>query len=268
MNANTPSSKSLSHGHVLRTIAWVVFLEAVRGRLLWLVVAILVIGLGLAEFIADVAITGSQQIVRGLLGSWLRASAVFVSALFVATSMVRDFNDKGTELILALPIPRAVYLFGRLAGYWYVVLVTAMLCGALILLYVPFEQALIWTLSLLCELTLIVALAVLCLLTLNHITLSMSAVMGFYLLARSMGAIQLIGQNPLLDLSSVSQQVITFLLTCLAYILPNLNQFTLSQWLIYESATAGDLIPIVLQSFVYVLLLCAASLFDLQRKVL
>jgi len=258
----------LSHGVVLRAIARVVFLEAVRGRLLWLVIAILIIGLGLAEFTADVAITESEQIVRGLLGSWLRASAVFVMALFVVTSMVRDFNDKGTELILSLPIPRGVYLFGRLAGYSGVAAVMALLCVLFLLLYVPVDQALIWSLSLLCELILIVALAVLCLLTLNHTTLGMSAVMGFYLLARAMGAIELIGQNPLLDLSSVSQQVINSLLTGLAYLLPDLYHFTLSQWLIYEDATPQVLLPILGQSFIYVVLLCAASLFDLQRKVL
>ncbi len=258
----------LHHGPVLRAIARVVFLEAVRGRLLWLVMTILVIGLGLAEFTADVAITESDQIVRGLLGSWLRASAVFVSALFVVTSMVRDFNDKGTELILSLPIPRAIYLFGRLAGYWYVCAVIALLCGALLLLYVPVDQALIWMLSLFFELVLIAALAVLCLLTLNHITLGMSAVIGFYLLARSMGAIALIGQNPLLELSSVSQQVINSVLTGLAYLLPDLHLFTLSQWLMYENATPQLLLPIVGQSLIYVVLLCAASLFDLQRKVL
>jgi len=256
----------LSHGPVLRAIAQVVFLEAVRGRLLWLVMTILIIGLGLAEFTADVAITESDQIVRGLLGSWLRASAVFVSALFVVTSMVRDFNDKGTELILSLP--RAIYLFGRLAGYWYVSAVIALLCGALLLLYVPVDQALIWMLSLFFELVLIAALAVLCLLTLNHITLGMSAVIGFYLLARSMGAIALIGQNPLLELSSVSQQVINSVLTGLAYLLPDLHLFTLSQWLMYENATPQLLLPIAGQSLIYVVLLCAASLFDLQRKVL
>ncbi len=258
----------LSHGSVMRSIAWVVFLEALRGRLLWLVVAILVTGLGLAEFTADVAITESRQIVRGLLGSWLRASAVFVTALFVVTSMVRDFNDKGTELILSLPIPRGVYLFGRLAGYWCVATLTALLCAVLLLLYVPPDQVLIWTLSLLCELVLIVVLGVFCLLTLNHITLGMSAVMAFYLLARAMGALQLIGQNPLLDLTSVSQQVINTLIAGLAYLLPDLYRFTLSQWLMYENATPQLLLPILGQSLIYVLVLCMASLFDLQRKVL
>ena len=83
-----------------------------------------------------------------------------------------------------------------------------------------------------------------------------------------MGAIQLIGQNPLLDLTSVSQQVINAVLTGLAYLLPDLHQFTLSQWLMYENATPQLLLPIFGQSLIYGVLLCAASLFDLQRKVL
>jgi len=268
MPVNQNATTILSQGRALRAIARVVFLEAVRGRVLWLMLAILVIGVGLAEFTAEVAITETGQVARGLLGSWLRASSVFVSALFVVTTMVRDFNDKGTELILSLPLPRSVYLFGRLLGYGYVALVAVVLCAGVLLLYAPLDQVLIWVLSLFCELLLINALAVLCLLTLNHITLGMSAVMGFYLLARSIHAIALIGQNPLLDYSSVSQQIINFMLAILSYLLPDLSRFTLSQWLMYGSATPDVLLPIIAQSLIYTVLLCAASLFDLQRKVL
>ena len=47
----------------------------------------------------------------------LRVASVFLVATFVITSMVREASDKGLELLLALPMPRAVYLAGKLAGF-------------------------------------------------------------------------------------------------------------------------------------------------------
>lgn len=257
-----------SSASALKAIAGVVTLEALRGRMVWLLAAIVLSGLGLAEFTGDVAITESRETVRGLLGAWLRVSAVFVVALFVVTSMVRDWNDKGIELVLALAVPRSVYLFGRLAGYWSVALVAALVCGVVMLLYVSPGQAALWTASLACELILVAALAVLCLLTFSQVTLGMSAVIAFYLLARSIAAIQLIGQNPLLGLESTSQIAINGLLSAIAFLLPDLDRFTRSEWLVYESAAWGDLAVVALQTAVYLLLLCGASMFDLQRKVL
>ena len=47
----------------------------------------------------------------------LRACAVFLIAAHVASSTLREMNDKGLELMLALPLPRATQYLGRLAGF-------------------------------------------------------------------------------------------------------------------------------------------------------
>ncbi len=88
-------------------IAAYTLLEGMRNRLAWLVLGIIVAVFGLSEFIAEVAITETVEFQSAFLGATLRGFSVFMVSLFVITSMVRELNDKGLDLVLSLPIPRA-----------------------------------------------------------------------------------------------------------------------------------------------------------------
>jgi len=248
-----------------RTIAFYTLLEALRNRLMWLVVLVALIGIGLSGFLQEIAITESSQIQVALLAAFLRFSAVFLLATFVVTSMVREFNDKGLELVLALQLPRAGYLLGKLAGFAALSLVPALLFGLLTVLLAPAAHAALWTVSLICELWLIAAFSLLCVLTFNQVMAALSASMAFYLLARSVAAFQLIGQGPLSD-KSVSQQVINFVIDAIAALLPHLDEFTRTDWLVYHNGNLATLFPLLAQTGIYLALLAGAALFDLYRK--
>ena len=247
-------------------IALFTFLEALRNRLLWLVLVFVLTGVGLAEFLGAVAITETRQFQSGFMGALLRAAAVFILSLFVITSVVREFNDKGVELVLSLPVPRSSYLLGKLAGFSGLAVLVAVLCGFFLLIYAPPLQVMIWTLSLCMELFIVTALSLLCLFTFSQVTAALSAVMAFYLLSRSMTAIQLMGHFPVVSMDSLAQSVVVAFLDALAFVLPELDGFTLSAWLIYHTATWSVLLPILGQTAIYVSLLSAAAMFDLYRK--
>lgn len=247
------------------TIARYTLIEALRNRLSWLILAVALIGIGLSGFLNELALTESRQIQVAVLAAFLRFSAVFLIATFVVTSMVREFNDKGLELLLALPLPRAAYLFGKLTGFAALALAPALLFGLLTLFFTsPLNMAL-WTLSLLGELWIVAAFSMLCVLTFNQIMAALSAVMGFYVLARSITALQMIG-NDALAAPSVSQQVIGFVVNALSSVLPHLDQFTRTDWLVYQSGSWTDLTPLLIQSALAVALLGGAALFDLYRR--
>jgi len=248
-----------------RTIALYTLLEALRNRLMWLVVAVALIGVGLSGFLQEIALTESRQIQLAMLAAFLRFSAVFLLATFVVTSMVREFNDKGLELVLALELPRAGYLFGKLAGFAALALVPALLFGLLTLLLAPPEQAAWWTLSLVCELWIVAAFSLLCVLTFNQVMAALSASMAFYLLARSVTAFQLIGHGPMTD-QSISQQIINFVINAIGVLLPHFDEFTRTDWLVYHSGDLTALLPVLAQTGIYLALLAGAALFDLYRK--
>ena len=249
----------------IRTIAYYTLLEALRNRLIWLVVAIALIGIGISGFLNALALTESREIQLALLASILRFSAIFILATFVVTSLVREFNDKGLELALALPLPRAGYLFGKLAGFATLAVLPAILFGLLVALLAPAAQCLLWTLSLICECWIVAAFSMLCVLTFNQNMAALSAVMGFYVLARSIATLQLIGSGPMIDDTS-SQRVINFVIDGVSVVLPHLDSFTCTDWLVYHTGDWSTLAQVAVQSGIYLALLAGAGLFDLYRK--
>lgn len=247
-------------------IASFTLLEALRNRLLWLLVVLLIGGFGLSEFIGEIAITEAGQFRSGFLGAVLRICAVVVLALFVITSVIRELNDKQLELVLSLPMTRTSYFLGKLLGFSLLGLLVAAVFSAVLMIYSPPLQALLWGLSLFCELGIVIAFSLLCLFTFNQVTAGVSAVMAFYVLARSLSAIQLMGKGPFYDPDALSQTFINGFISALAFVLPELDRFTSSEWLVYYTGHWTDLLPIAGQTFIYVLLLSGAALFDLYRK--
>ncbi|WP_256077134.1 ABC transporter permease [Massilia sp. YIM B04103] len=246
------------------TIARYTLLEALRNRLLWVLAVIALAALGLSGFLHAVALTESRQLQAALLAALLRLSAVFLIATFVVTSMAREAHDKGSELLLALPLPRAAYLLGKLGGFCLLALLPALLFGALGLFFAPPAQAALWGTSLLCELWLVAGFALLCMFTLNHVLPALAATLGFYLLARSVAALQLIGQHS--GAADAGQRAIAAGMDLLALVLPTLDRFTRSEWLVYHDGSWRQLAVVLGQTAVYLLLLAAAALFDLYRK--
>lgn len=241
--------------------------EAFKNRLLSLTLVVLIASFGLSQFIGDLAITESTETKVALLGAFLRLFAVFITSLFVTMSMARELQDKGFDLMLSMPFPRAAYYFGRLFGYSATALVIAVLIALVLSIDTgPRVGVVIWLISLGCELLLVASLSVLCLLTFNQPTAGISVVMGFYLMSRAIASIQLIGQSPVLDSGAFSQQFMSVLVDFIAFLLPELHRFTQSQWLAYDTARWADLLPIIAQTLAYELLLVGAGLFDLYRK--
>jgi ABC-type transport system involved in multi-copper enzyme maturation permease subunit len=251
--------------HIL-TIARLTWLEAFRNRLLWLVLAALLIAFGLAEFLGSLAITESVQMRAVLLAALLRVFAVVVVSLFVISSGVRELDEKATDLLLSLPVSRASYYFGKLLGFSGLALLMALLCAVAAALYAPPGQAALWAMSLGCELLIVVAFSLLCMFTFHQVTVAVSVVLGFYVLSRSMAAIQLVGSGPFADSGGLSQRVMTTVIDAIAYVLPSLDRFTPSEWLAYHTGQWHELLHVAGQTGVYLMLLAGAGLFDLYRK--
>ena len=228
--------------HVTTAIATQVLLEALRNRLAWVLAGLTALALGLAAFIGALTLTETVQVQTALSAALLRICAVFLVAGMVVTSMAREAADKGQEMLLALPVPRAAYLFGKLGGFALAAAIPALLFGALALLVAPALPAFVWTVSLLCELWIVAAFALLCALGIGNTLAALAATLAFYLLSR-IGTIDVVSA-----------------------LLPRLDRFTRAEWLVYGDAGLAQLAPVLGQSAIYVALLGAAALFDLYRK--
>jgi ABC-type transport system involved in multi-copper enzyme maturation permease subunit len=248
------------------TLASYVLLEALRTRFFAIIIILLFTGIGLTLFLGQVAIIETYAIQSSLLAAFLRLAAMYMVSLFVITSTVHEFNDRTIYLLLSLPLPRSVYFIGKFHGFAFVAFFTALTFGSALLSYVPFPAVSLWTLSLFCELLIITALSLWCILTFQHTIQAFSAVVGFYILARSINAMQLMAQGPLNIAPSWIDQLINLLIKLIAMLLPNLERFTQSSWLIYASGSLEILTEIIVQTIIYILFLLTLSLFDLYRK--
>lgn len=249
------------------TIARYTLLEAVRNRLAWLFLLVACAAVGLSGFLQELALTESRAVQAALLAALLRIAAVFLVSTFVVTSMVREANDKGLELLLALPMPRSTYLLGKLCGFGALAMLPALLFGALCLFFAPIGQAALWSVSLLCELWIVAAFALLCVLSFSQVMPALAACAGFYLLARSIGSLQLIGHGGH-GAQSWQQQAMAGGIDTLAFLLPRLDTFTRTEWLLYHGGDLAALLAVLGQSAVYIALLGSAALFDFYRKSL
>lgn len=254
--------------NLLLTIAKFSILEAIRDKFLIFIFMGFVAFFCLSMFIGELAITEGIQMQASILASSLRLFSIFTVSLFVITSMVREFNDKGFELILSHPVPRSSYYFGKFSGFSVIALLVSIMSFLCLCFFAPLDLTFYWSFSLFCELLIIIALSLLSLFSFNSITISFSVVIGFYILSRTIEAIQLISDSPIVASNAISHQFINGLLDTIAYVIPDLYKFTQTEWLVYISDVKTEILVVFGQTVVYVVLLSCVALFDLYRKEL
>ena len=248
------------------TIAFYTLLEALRTRLLWVVLLVAVAILGGSLFAQQLAITESDRFQTAFLAALLRPANVFILSLYIITSMARDFNERNFELILSLDLTRSSFVLGKLVGFGALAFLLALLSTGLLAWPAYSGDAILWGTSLLCELWIMAALSLFCAITFNQIMPAASLVLGFYLLARSITAIQMIGGSSLLDATALSHQFMVFMINSIALVIPRMDTFTQTAWLVNHTGSWNLFVPIALQTLIYCTVLVSATLFDTYRK--
>jgi ABC-type transport system involved in multi-copper enzyme maturation permease subunit len=247
-------------------IARFTLLEAWRTRLPWVACGTCGVLLLASLMVQHVAIAETTRMQTGFLAAALRLACVFLLSLHVASSMVREFNDKNVDLLLAMDLPRAGYYLGRFAGFAAIAACLAALSGATMLLVLHDAAVAWWSVSLAFELLLIAALSLFCVITFVQIMAAITFVVAFYLLARGLGAVRLLSQSPLLSPGEWTNRAVSGTVDAMSWVLPDLSRFTLTTWLVDQPPGWHALGFVASQSLIYAALLVCAGLFDLYRK--
>ncbi|MBF0400566.1 MAG: ABC transporter permease [Magnetococcales bacterium] len=250
------------------TLAFLTLLEGARQRLVVVLLGILLVGLSLAGFAGALAITEAREVRSTLLGAFLRFAAALLTALYVLHSQFRAYHDKGLEQLFSLPLTRTVYLFGKLAGYGLLIMIMVGLFSGVLLFFAPPLQVALWGGSLLLELWIVAAFSFWVQLTIRSFPAAFLMVLFFYVLARTLTSLQLVGQGVIMPQHSPYFQAINAVLAAIGFILPGLDRFTQSEWLAYGSGQWEDLLFVCGQGVIYLILLAALALIDLYRKSL
>ena len=244
-------------------IAYYTLLEAARSRLAWLVLSAVLIFVTASFFIQALAITDSVRLQVAFLATSLRAASFFLIAAFIISTLQREHNDKGPSLLLALDLPRGHYVLGKALGMAGIASLIGLACALPVALFAPPGAWLVWAASLLLEAWIVAAVSVFCGTSLRNVTAGLALTLGFYLLAKSLATLQLISHAGSMG-ASASHRYMTQMLDTVALLLPRLDQFAPTRWLV--DGTSGALAPLALQALIFVALVTAAAMFDMYRK--
>ncbi|MBF0296186.1 MAG: ABC transporter permease [Magnetococcales bacterium] len=256
-------------GGLARHFGVLVHLTLLEGwRTRFMVLAVLAMGSGLlvAGFAGELAIAEAREVRVAILGSWLRLCAVLLITLFAVNSQMREMHDKQLEMFLALPRQRGIHLVGRVLGQGAVALLLAVLFVVPLVGSVPVGQVALWGFSLWVEQWIVAIFGLMSVLVLRQVPLAVTATCGFYWLARSLEALQLVGQGPIMPVHSPFLVFVNSIIVTLNYLIPALHRFTRAEWLMYGSGTWEDFRFIAAQGVAACLLLTGMALFDFARR--
>ncbi len=256
----------------LWAIARYTLLEHLRGRMAASALFVLTAALILSRLLDGVAVTEAAALQATLTGAWLRLAMVILLSSAIIVSQVREAGDRTRDWLLAFPMPRSVWLGGRLLGHAAAAGLLA-LCAMLPLLGTAgVAGTLLWGAGLCLELLVCTCMAVFLSISLTQAPAALLGLAGWYLLSRSMAALQLVAAAPLLDDGTAFMHLSPWVLKGIAFLLPRfdlLSQGTdLSRGALgLATVTAWAALPaLALQMLVYAGLLVCASQVDLARR--
>lgn len=250
----------------ISALAGLAWLEVRRTRLIWGAVIIAAVLLSGSLFARSLALTESARLQLSVLAPCARLLAVFLTCLHVLSSMVRESQDRVSDLLLSLDIARSEYLVAKLAGYLAVSTLFAVVLGAPTLMLAPPLAWVLWLASLILECGLVAAAALFCAVTWNQVLPGTTFVMGLYTLCRTITAIVLIATASPFRGDDPWQAGMAHALRGLSWLLPDLSSATRTAWLLDATTVTPAVGPIFAQMAVGIGMFLGAAMIDLYRR--
>lgn len=273
----------------MRTTIRYILLTALRD---WLFIGLFVaifIAFGVSAFLGGTAITEENQMTTTFISGSTRLILLVGLIVFVCFHVRRAFDNREIEVIISRPISRTEFVFAYWLGFAVVSLIPVIILTIAIGVYsgilsdsikpsidasfvglTPASSKLIgliyWGISLAMETFFVVAFALFSSLILRSAVTSVLLCFGFYIISRMMGFFLYVLQKPYLFNNFKFGAMMEKLLFSVSTILPRLDLFSKSKWLIYGVANDTAYLTFIPQTLIYVPLLLLAAIFDFKRK--
>ena len=187
--------------------------------------------------------------------------------VFVCFHIRSAFDTKEIDVILSRPISRANLVIAYWLGFAFVALLLTIPVIAIVgLIGVGNWQGFLgWAMSLLFETFIVVALAMFSAFTLRSAVTSVIACMGFYVLSRMMAFFVFTSNSGMVG-GEMKFTFMRYMLKVISMVVPRLDFFAKSQWLIYGFDSSQDWVVCVVQAFIFIPLLLLVCITDFRRK--
>lgn len=188
--------------------------------------------------------------------------------VFICFHIRNGFDTKEIDVFLSRPVSRPNLVLSYWLGFSVVAVLLVVPTVAIVYAVGALDQQgfAFWGASLLLETLLVVAAALFSAFTLKSAVSSVMASLGFYVLSRMMGFFIATSQSSMLFRSSELNDFSKFLMEHLAIVVPRLDFFAKTEWLVYGVADRADMHLFVLQAVIFIPLLLSATVIDFRRK--
>lgn len=246
-----------------------VLITAIRDRLITVLLLSLVAAVGGAAILAASAMAEKREFGLVFGGELVRWVLVLGLITFISFHIRRMYETREIEAILARPISRTTVVLAYFTAYAALSLLLSLVAPVLLMAAFGADgPGLVeWGTSLILEGFIVVGIALFCAMTLGSATASVMAALGFYLLARSAAFFRAIVANHTATFDQVLlNDVNRLVMEAIAALMPRLDLFGQSRWLVYGPGGGWGLAELALQTAVYLPLLLLATIRDLHVK--
>ncbi len=245
-----------------------ILLTALRDFLFLGLLIALALAASVAATLGGTAMVEKEAMTLVFSGAASRLILMFGLTVFIAFHIRQAFDQKEIDVLLSRPLSRFQILFSYWLGFSFVAFLLV-LAAVTILSFLPVSNMTgfaYWGVSLLLESWLMVAIALFASFTLSSAVASVLASMGLYIAGRMMAFFVATSESQMLFRDDLINEVLRLIIETSSIIIPRLDLFTQSEWLIYGVVRPEDTTIALLQVLIYIPLLIAAATIDFKRK--
>ncbi len=254
----------------MRTTIKYIVLTAIRDWLFPGIFLALLAGFLLASFLGDNALVEPEQMKIVYIAGMSRIILHVGLIVFVCFHVRRMFESREIEVFLSRPISRTAFVISYWLGFCALgfLLVVPVILALMALLPVDAVGGTVWSISVLMEAFIVIAFALFASLILKSAVSSVLLCFGFYIAARMMGFFLYIVEGVGVTDTTTIGKIAEKLLVVVSMIMPRLDQYGLSEWLIYgiKAEQHGVIGLVLVQSLIILPLLLACAVYDFKRK--
>ena len=199
--------------------------------------------------------------------SWSARVILIVGLIvFICFHIRSSFDTKEIDVILSRPISRSNLILSYWLGFSFIGLLLAVPTISIIAIIGAndFVGFIGWSTSILLEIGLVVALSLFAAFTVRSAVVAVLGCMGFYILSRTMAFFVFASNSG--AVSGEKFIILKWILQTISTVMPRLDFFGKSDWLIYGFNSAQDWHLFVIQTAIYIPILLIATMIDFRRK--
>lgn len=245
-----------------------VLLTAVRDRLFFGLLIGVIAAAYISSVLGSTAMLEAEQMTLSFTAAASRVIIMIGLIVFVGFHMRNAFDAREIDVLLSRPISRTTLVL----SYWlgFAVVATLLVVPTVVLIaYLGILNKtgfMLWAASLLLESWLVVSMGLFAALTMRSGVASVLVSLAMYALSRMMGFFIVATKTTMLFNAAEVNMGARWLMSAISTIVPRLDFFAKSSWLIYGAKSYDDLTLFVMQAGVFIPLLIAAAVIDFKRK--